>query len=212
MILTGKYNEIMSRLELSAEVRERILHSVTAGSGEETPARGRILPISAIRRYAALAACFAVVLLAVFALQRLRQSADETPEVAMPSYITEYATAEELSGSLGFPVEDVTGLPFAAEEVTYANCFASFAEIVYRSGDASVTYRKAYGSDDVSGDYNAYESIWETEIGGGAVTLKGNGGTVSLALWLQGDYTFSLSFEPGVTEEEAIAVLDPLIG
>ena len=211
MILTGKYNEIMGRLELSAEARDRILNSVMAGSAEETAPQGRILPISVIRRYVVAAACFAVVLLAVFALPRLRQGADEPPEVALPASITEYATAEELSASLGFPVEDVTGLPFAAEEVTYANFFDSFAQIVYRGSGASAAYRKACGNDDISGDYSEYEEVWETPVGGVSVTLKGNGGEVSLAIWQQDGYSYSLSLDPGIPEQEAVGLLRSLI-
>ena len=53
----------------------------------------------------------------------------------------------------------------------------------YTGADRQAVYRKAAGNQDISGDYNVYDTVGETQAGGSAVTLKGNGGVYSLAVW-----------------------------
>lgn len=208
--MTGKYNEIMGRLELSAEARERILSHVAEPTAEKDERKGRIVSIAGFRRYAAIAACFAVVLLAVFGVSKLRDK-DEPPTLAVSS-MTEYSSAEELSEAMGFPVEELTALPFAPEEISYTDLFGRVAQIVYTGGDASLVFRKGYGDEDISGDYNTYEDVQEIEVGDISVSLKGSGGAYSLALWQRDGYSYSLSAEPALTEQEAVSILETLIG
>lgn len=211
MTLADKYNEIMDRLELSAEAKERILANVTEHAAAPETSKGKLIPISAVRRYAAVAACLLVLLLAVFALPKLRQGTEEPPVAMAPGSITEYASAEELSAAMGFPVEELTALPFAPEETSYSNFFDETAQVAYRSGDASVTFRKALGSEDISGDYNQYADVREEQIGNLTITLKGNNGTYALALWQHDGFSYALSFDPGVPAEEMTAAVRSLI-
>ena len=84
------------------------------------------------------------------------------------------------------------------------------AQITYRSGDASVTLRKAPGDEDISGDYNVYESVRELQLGSVAVTVKGSGNDCALALWQQNGFSYALSFEPGISEQEAITLISEI--
>ena len=210
MTLADKYNEIMDRLELSAEARARILANVTEHAAAPENPKGKIIPISAVRRYAAVAACLVVLLLAVFALPKLRQGTTEPPVAMAPGSITEYASAKELSAAMGFPVEELTALPFAPEETGYSNFFDETAQVTYRSGDASVIFRKARGNEDVSGDYNQYADVREEQIGSVTVTLKGNDGAYALALWQKDGFSYALSFDPGVPAQEMTAAVQSL--
>ena len=46
-----------------------------------------------------------------------------------------------------------------------------------------MTFRKAQGDEDISGDHNEYETVQEIEIQAVSVTMKGSEGKCSLALW-----------------------------
>ena len=73
-----------------------------------------------------------------------------------------------------------------------------------------MTVRKARGSEDISGDYNQYDDIAETKVGDNTVTIKGSGGEFSLALWVSGDYSYSVSVESGIPETELIKILEKI--
>ena len=73
--------------------------------------------------------------------------------------------------------------------------------------DDSILIRKGTGSDDISGDYNKYTEIKETQIGDVQVTEKGNDGTVSLATWTTEDYSYSISV-PGMSEDEIAVIIE----
>lgn len=77
--------------------------------------------------------------------------------------------------------------------------------------------RKAVGSEDISGDYNSYREESEFEKNGRQVTLRGNNGNVNLALWTDGDYTYSIMYadltdgqdnsKKGITAEQMKALV-----
>ena len=58
---------------------------------------------------------------------------------------------------------------------------------------ASVLFRKAVGSEDISGDYNEYASVTEQDVNGRTVTLKGDGKLTYLAIWTDGEFSYSVS-------------------
>lgn len=211
MILTGKYNEAMGRLELNKEARARILGNVMNRAETESPLQGKIIQFSSIRRYAAIAACLAVVLLAVFALPQFRQGGNDPNDVASSGGIQDCDTVEALSSAVGFPVEELPELPFAPEEVQYTDYFGEMAQITYKSGEASVTIRKAHGNEDISGDYNDYSTVRELQIDTVSVIVKGDGDAYSLALWQQNSFSYSLSIEPGISEQEITMLIYVLL-
>ena len=209
--MSVKYNEIMERLELSDAAKTRILNHVTELAAEKPEARGKIIPFSSLRRYAAAAACLAVVLLAILALPRLRQEEDigegDSISVASAGGIQELDTLASLSAAVGFPVEELSDLPFTPESISYSNFFGDMAQIIYSTADASVTFRKAHGDEDISGDYNEYETVQEIEIQAVSVTMKGNEGKCSLAMWQKDGFSYALSFEPGITEQDCVKLV-----
>ena len=57
----------------------------------------------------------------------------------------------------------------------------------------------------ISGDYNEYASVISQELRGRSVTLKGDGKLIFLAIWTEGDYSYSVSVSNGMT---SAAILD----
>lgn len=72
------------------------------------------------------------------------------------------------------------------------------------TGDANICIRKATGTEDTSGDYNQYSDSRQVTVGDVAVTVKGNDGAVSLAVWQDGTNAYSIGIYggTGLTVEE----------
>lgn len=111
-----------------------------------------------------------------------------------------------LARAVGFPVEEPETLPFTVRETVYTAYPGPIAEIRYVGDAQSLTYRKTAGYGDPSGDYTAYENVWEAEVNGTAVTLKGDGGLCTLALWQADGYTGSLRCAAPVEESVLTAL------
>lgn len=78
------------------------------------------------------------------------------------------------------------------------------AQIDYAQGDSQVSFRMGQGQQNVSGDYTAYPFQIEVTQDGQSGTLSGQGELVSQAVWYDGENSFSLSFAPAVSQQEAL--------
>ena len=108
--------------------------------------------------------------------------------------------AAALASRLGYTPKLPQTLPAGFSESGAALIGGRLAQVEYTDGAATVSYRTAKGTDDVSGDYNSY-SEQSTE---NSVTLKGDGGQISLAVWKDDASSYALSFSPGVTKQAAL--------
>ena len=80
-------------------------------------------------------------------------------------------------------------------------------EVIYTNGDEDVCLRKAVGLEDISGNYNTYETEKAIEIGGIEGTVKSSNEGVMTAVWTDDTHSFSLSTTTAIDEE----VINPLI-
>lgn len=76
-------------------------------------------------------------------------------------------------------------------------------QVFYDGEQATLCIRKAPGREDISGDYNVYPQV-ETVDG---ITLKGENGSVRLALWTADGYTYAVSLAQGATRREVLALV-----
>lgn len=106
--------------------------------------------------------------------------------------IVDVASMEELSAMVGFEVSGVTGLPFTPEKESYTAFGTDMAQIMYEGDGQTCTFRKSIGSDDNSGDYNAYSAVEEIPAGEVTATLKGATDSFTLAIWSDGAFSYSL--------------------
>ncbi|MCI7524205.1 MAG: hypothetical protein MSA81_12845 [Roseburia hominis] len=206
MTLKSAYREIMDQVEVTEEMRERILDGVEKKRGAQKAGRRRY-----IRSGLSLAACLALVLLGTAVVPQLFDGGTEEPpqeQTTVANGMEDVDSASALSDKVGFEVQDLTGLPFAAEHITYTSLWGETAQITYEGENQTVTYRKAPGEEDISGDYNVYDTVTETVAGETAVTLKGDGDRYVLALWTADGYSYALSLENPVTEEQIIKILE----
>ena len=133
------------------------------------------------------------------------ETTDEIPDLAQAvSPFEDYDTLEEAVKASGIKmsVPDSVG-GFTDRRVSVI--FGDLIDVTYlnSSGEDEYVIRKAKGTDDPSGDYNDYAETKEAAVGGNTVTLKGNGGKISLAVWTDGTYAYSvMTVNSGIAQEE----------
>lgn len=203
MTLEKAYREVMDRVVVTEEMHRRILERVQQPG--PTAAQRRM------GRRLLAAACLLVVLAGAALLPQLR-TMPENPSGVQNVLLqrTEAASLEELSQIVGFPVEDVTDLPFAVTEVQYMAYPGPMAEVTYRGGEACLQFRKTVGDTDPSGDYTVYEAEETITAGAWTVTLKGTAGEYVLAVWQDGTYACSLRSDTVLSREQWSEVLTSL--
>lgn len=209
MILRDTYQEIMEHVEVTPQMRDRILENIRhADLTERKPVVFRNY-----RKLAAAAATFLVLLVAGIALAPVLQNSgqnDQTPDenVQVVWQCEEWDSAKELAKAVGFDVTAVKGLPFEPEQITYLSIGEDLAEINYTAGTDGACYRKSPGTEDNSGNYNEFSSCKAVNVGAYEIMLKGNDEGYELALWSDGAYAYSLSFAQPQSEEAWIRVLE----
>lgn len=139
-------------------------------------------------------------------------SSDESGDfVQAVSPYEDFDTLEEAEKAVGFDiaVPDSFG---AFTELSFSTVSGKILEVQYcgEDGGCGLSIRKAKGGEDVSGDWNEYESVSEIQAGGRAVTIKGNGGKYYLAVWLDGGYSYSVSVTDGASEDELKAFVEDI--
>lgn len=200
------YNEIMEKVQVEDEMRRRVLRHL---SQEMDAGAAKMVIRRRWRRYASLAACLAVLLAGSILLLHQRSTGPENePPVAAQFGVEEAGSAQALAEMAGFDICDIGPLPFDAASVSYTWCWGELAQIRYEGENASVLYRKSRGAEDISGDYNLYSQQQSLDVGGVTVTLKGDGGLICLATWQTGGFSYSLSADPGLAEQDFRALLE----
>ena len=80
-------------------------------------------------------------------------------------------------------------------------------QVIYTKGDNNLLIRKQAGSDDISGDYSQYSETNTAALGSLQVTMKGEDGMVSVAIWTDGGYTFAVDAQDVPMDVDAITAL-----
>lgn len=187
-----KYDEVMEKLEVTPEMRARILQNVETQMAEPRKKPNRL------RRFAALAACLAILLVGAAALPKLISSpTPEESETTIANGMVEVASKEELSEAVGFPVKSAQSLPFFPQSIHYTSYWGDMAQIDYANGGSTACFRQSLGEEDNSGDWSEYPAQKSLTVNGCAVTLKGEADSYTLAIWQDGTYSYSLSLSAG---------------
>ena len=187
-----KYDEVMEKLEVTPEMRARILQNVETQMAEPCKKPNRL------RRFAALAACLAILLVGAAALPKLISSpTPEESETMIANGMVEVTSKEELSEAVGFPVKSAQSLPFFPQSIYYTSYWGEMAQIDYANGGSMACFRQSLGEEDNSGDWSEYPAQKSLTVNGCAVTLKGEADSYTLAIWQDGTYSYSLSLSAG---------------
>lgn len=204
MILRKAYQEIMDQVEMTEDMRSRILQNISGAKREEKP---KTLPFPVRKALAAAAACLAL-LIGAFSLQGLNpfRPVPSTEQAGPVFDVVECRSAEELSEKAGFAVEEPQ-LPFEVTGKTYCILWGELAQIEYSAAEETIVYRVSRGTGDNSGDYNTYGDVVQRTVNGTSVTLKGNNGGFSLALWQKDGLSCSISTSVALTREQMLEMI-----
>lgn len=206
MTLRRAYDEIMDRIEVTPEMRQRVLRRVQAEG--ISPAKPKVLRFPAWKKYLSAAACLLLVVAGAAVLPRLIRPQPPGGDVQTVPQIEDASSLAELSRLVGFEVDTGFTLPFTPEETAYCSYWNELAQIQYSGGGQTATYRQSAGTQDNSGDYTNYTAAVSLSCGGLSVTLKGEDGAYTLAVWTDGTYSYSLSLSQGLSQAQWADVLN----
>lgn len=130
--------------------------------------------------------------------------------VEIPNPFVDYETLEEAVSAVGFDFtvpDAIEGHETRSIQVLGEN---SMIQAIYGEDKADILVRKALGSDDISGDYNNYPQVSEKTIDGRTVTMKGKDDRVMVALWTDGDYTYSIGINAGMDTDSMTALISAI--
>ena len=195
-----RYDELMDRVRVTPEMRDRVLKNVAAA--EAVPSRRQW------KRYAAVAACLTLVILGCLTLPKMLSPSEDPGQVMTTWQREEFDSVGALSDAAGFRMPEIPTLADTATERSYALISGNLAEIVYACPDGEYCLRAGPDGEDVSGDYNEYPVVKTADSSGRSVTLKGEADTCRLALWSDDGHAFALSFPDSCSFEEALALVD----
>lgn len=172
-------------------------------------------------KFAGIAACAAIAIGAgIFALTQqggnIVASPGQTEEgtsdyVQHVNPIAEFDTLSEAENAVGFDIE----IPESYGDHStrrFSVITGTILEIQYYDNreKRGMLVRKTKGGEDVSGDYNEYDNVSEIQTAAGAVTIKGNDGEYDLAVWNSDGYSYSVSVDSGISEEEMIKIVEKI--
>lgn len=208
MILRSRYNKIMDNIQVTDEMRDRIMRKV-----EETDFDRETKNCSSFHKYSkmiSLAACLAIICIGIIGGKLLISNKEDNLLEQTTPDIVEYTSIDELNKNVGFEIEEVKNIPFHVNKTTYTVYWGELAEITYSNDQEKLVYRKAVGEDDISGDYNEYSKEKKCIIGQYEVTIKGNKSGFTLAIWTKDGYSYSLDLSRSASEDEILEIIKNL--
>lgn len=204
--MTKNYGDIMDKVEINAEMRERILINIKSDN-YKTKKMSKLKSIYSIKDYLIIAACFMFLVGISISLpmsvdEQSSENVNATKQMTqIPNNIITFSSSEELSQSLGFEINDFD-VPFEILSTEYISYFDELGQITYVGENQSLTYRKSLGDYDNSGDYTEYNDIFKITINNNDIIIKGNDSNYVLALWSNGEYSYSIRLLNPVTKEQ----------
>lgn len=205
----NKYDEIMEKIVVTKEMRTRILSNIKQTAPKS---KNKILRLPAYRKYLPVAACLVVLLIGATVIPNvLKNGQTDDPLVYEQSNGIAYAdNAEALSAYVGFPVNEISSLPFEATEITYLAYEREMAEISYANEEQTLYFRKSIGTEDNSGDYDTYDTLSQITVKDCPITIKGNDQLYNLAVWNDGQYSYSIGVTNGISQDELSVLIETL--
>ena len=165
-----------------------------------------------MKKYLALVLS-ACMLLAFAACARQPQPSISTDTQQIPSPWTDYASLDEAEAAAGFDL----AIPDAVDGCSEKQFRALDAdgdkmiEVIYASGEDEIArIRKAPGAEDISGDCNTYTTIEEQTVDGHTVLCKGNDGLIYTATWTDGEYSYAVMCDAGMSVGQLTAWVETL--
>ena len=133
---------------------------------------------------------------------------NEESMIGMPNPYTDHDNLKEAEEDAGFKIQipdEIQGV----KAVAFRNLGTEMLEVIYYDGDAEVArVRKGTGAEDISGDYVIDSEVKTVEVGEKFVTIKKEAEDCYLAVWTDGDYSYSVSVQTPFSQEELTGLVE----
>ena len=129
-------------------------------------------------------------------------------DVQIPNPLTEHETLADLAKIVGFEVT-LPAVDKAYQETAFIDISGETADVRFADGEDTITFRKAKGSDDISGDYNTYNENKTITVKGVSVSVKGNDG-INTTTWQKDGFTYSFSSDKAMTQDALVKAIENL--
>lgn len=129
-------------------------------------------------------------------------------DVQIPNPLTEHETLADLAKTVGFEVT-LPAVDKAYKETAFIDISGTTADVRFADGEDTITFRKAKGSDDISGDYNTYKENKTITVKGVSVSVKGNDG-INTATWQKDGFTYAFSSDKAMTQDALVQAIENL--
>ncbi|WP_238916899.1 stalk domain-containing protein [Clostridium sp. YIM B02555] len=84
-------------------------------------------------------------------------------------------------------------------------------QICYMNKENDIIFRMGQGIEDISGDYNNYETNNIVNVNGSNVKLKGDNDLIKVAVWSANNMSYSISITNGMKQDEIINLIKSAI-
>lgn len=129
-------------------------------------------------------------------------------DVQIPNPLTEHETLADLAKTVGFDVTLPT-LDKAYKETAFIDISGTTADVRFADGEDTIIFRKAKGSDDISGDNKTYKENKTIAVKDVSVSVKGNDG-INTATWQKDGFTYSFSSDKAMTQDALVKAIENL--
>jgi len=132
--------------------------------------------------------------------------------IGMPNPFKECISLQDAEKQAGFKLTLPEKMPEGYSQNVIKTIKKEMVQVLYENGEKEILIRKAKGNDDISGDYNEYSENKTVTVGSLQISTRGNNGKVSVATWVDSEYTYSISV--GFEEEglDATVISDMVSG
>lgn len=191
----------MTLLQAMGDIPDEYIES--ALPGRQKKETGKVISIFRRREFMGLAAAAILLILAFTLAPGLFRPAEDPGQEQVENPFVTYQSLEEAEEAAGFVLSVPESFEGAARR-EIAVIDGRIIDVTYLDGEDNriLTIRKGTGEEDISGDYNEYTKEAVMDLGGLSVTVKGGEDRIFLALWQEGDYSYTVSFDEGGTEDQ----------
>ena len=129
-------------------------------------------------------------------------------DVQIPNPLTEHETLADLAKTVGFDVT-LPAVDKAYKETAFIDISGTIADVRFADDEDTITFRKAKGSDDISGDNKTYKENKTIAVKDVSVSVKGNDG-INIATWQKDGFTYSFSSDKAMTQDALVKAIENL--
>lgn len=121
---------------------------------------------------------------------------------------TEWGDFSDIRKRLGYDFKIPTYIPEGYKFDTASLLFRTLVQISYVSENDEIVYRTERTMEDISGDYNVYDTMETETINGADTTLKGSDEIFYGAVWNDGEMSYSISSTSGLEKNTLVQIAE----